>query len=62
MSLVQQVACGEMAHWAKDPELMQGMFYAFIFQYALRFGICGEDVVADLVEAIENYRWVEFEA
>jgi len=43
-----------MGHWAKDPTLVQGMFYAFIFQDALRFGICGEDVVADLAEAIEN--------
>jgi len=51
-----------MAHWAKDPTLVQGMFYAFIFQDALRFGNCGEDVVADLAEAIENYRWAEFEA
>ena len=38
------------------------MFYAFILQDALRFGICGEDVVADLAEAIKNYRWAEFEA
>ena len=52
----------EMAHWAKDPTLVQGMFYAFIFQDALRFGIYGEDVIADLAEAIKNYRWVEFEA
>jgi len=51
-----------MAHWAKDPTLVQGMFYAFIFQDALHFEICGEDVVADLAEAIEHYRWAEFEA
>ena len=38
------------------------MFYAFIFQDALRFGICGEGVVANLAEAVENYRWAEFEA
>ena len=46
----------EMAHWVKDPTLVQGMFCAFIFQDALCLGICGEDVVADLAE-IENYRW-----
>jgi len=52
----------EMARWAKDPTLVQGMFYAIVFQDALRFGICGEDVMADLVEAIENCRWAEFKA
>jgi len=51
-----------MAHWAKDPTLVQGMFYAFIFQDALRFGICGEGIVANLAEAVENYRWAEFES
>jgi len=38
------------------------MFYAFVFQDVLRFGICGEDVMAKLVEAIENRKWAEFEA
>jgi len=38
------------------------MFYAFIFQGALHFGLCGEDIVVHLAEAIENYRWTEFEA
>jgi len=51
-----------MARWAKDPTLVQGMFYAFVFQDVLRFGICGEAVLADLVEAIENRRWAEFKA
>ena len=52
----------EMAHWTKDPTLVQGMFYVFIFQNALRFGICGEYVMVDLAEAITNYRWAEIEA
>jgi len=38
------------------------MFYAFIFQDALHFGITNEDVMVDLQEAIENCRWAEFEA
>jgi len=46
----------------KDTTFVHGMFYAFIFQDALRFRISGEDVMVDLVEAIENYRWCEFEA
>ena len=45
-----------MARWAKDPTLVQGMFYAFVFQDALHFEICGEDVKADLAKAIENCR------
>ena len=51
-----------MAHWAKDPTLVQGMFYAFVFQDVLRFEICCEDVRANLVEAIEDCKWAEFEA
>ena len=42
----------DMAHWAKNLTLVQGMLYAFIFQDVLRFGICGEDIMSDLVEAI----------
>jgi len=38
------------------------MFYAFILQDALRFGISDEDIMIDLTEAIENYSWGEFEA
>jgi len=38
------------------------MFYAFIFQDVLRFGISGEDVMVNLTKAIKNYRWGEFEA
>jgi len=37
------------------------MFYVFIFQDALCFGISDEDVMVNLAEAIENYRWGEFE-
>ena len=51
-----------MAHWAKDLTLGRGMFSAFVFQDALRFGICGKDVIGDLAEAIENCRWAEFKA
>ena len=46
----------EMTRWAKDPTLVQGMFYAFVFQHALHFGIFGEDVMAGLAKAIENCR------
>jgi len=62
MSSVQQVAAEEMARWAKDPTLVYGMFYAFIFRDALRFRISSEDVMVDLEEAIENCRWAEFKA
>jgi len=51
-----------MARWAKDPTLVHSMFYAFIFQDTLRFGISGEDVMVDLTEVIKNCRWAEFEA
>jgi len=43
-----------MAHWARDPTLVQGMFYAFVFQDALHFGICDEDVMADLAERLKT--------
>ena len=48
-----------MACWAKNPTLVHGMFYAVIFQDALHFGISDEDIVVNLIEAIENYRWAE---
>jgi len=51
-----------MARWAKDPTLVQGMFYAFVLQDALHFGICGENVMADLLEVIENSRWAWLDA
>ena len=51
-----------MACWAKDPTLVQGMLYAFVFQDALHFKICGKDIMADLAEAIKNCTWAEFEA
>ena len=50
-----------MARWADDPTLVQGMFYAFVFQDALHFGLCSKDVMAELADAIENCRWAEFE-
>ena len=52
----------EVTHWAKEPTLVHEMFYAFILQDALRFGISGEDVMVNLAEAIENYKWGEFKA
>ena len=51
-----------MARWVKDPTLVKGMFYTFVFQDALRFRICGKDVRTDLMEVIENCKWAEFEA
>jgi len=38
------------------------MFYTFVFQDALYFGLCGKDVMAVLADAIENCRWAELEA
>jgi len=52
----------EVTRWAKDLTLVHGMFYASIFQDALHFVISGEDVMVNLAEAIENYRWGEFKA
>ena len=60
MPLVQQVTCG------RDGSLGEGshthLRWLVCLQDALRFGIYGEDAMADLVETIENYRWVELEA
>jgi len=44
----------EVALWAKDPTLVHGMFYAFIYQDTLHFGITSEDVMVDLTEAISG--------
>jgi len=38
------------------------MFYAFVFQDSLCFGIIGKDGMVGLAEAIENCIWAEFEA
>jgi len=51
-----------MARGAKDPTVVQGMFYAFVFQDVLHFGICGEDVMTDLTKVIETCKWAKFEA
>jgi len=51
-----------MARWANNPELVLGMFYAFIFQDALRFELGSKEDMAILADAIEDYRWVELEA
>ena len=51
-----------MARSAKDPTPIQGMFYAFVFQDALHFGLCGKDVMAELADAIQNCRWAKLEA
>ena len=52
----------DMARWANNPELVLGMFYAFIFQDALRFELGSKEDMAILADAIEDYRWVELEA
>jgi len=62
MSSVQQVACKRDGLLGERIPHVHGMFYTFIFQDALHFGISGEDVIVDLAEVIENYRWLEFEA
>jgi len=51
-----------MARWAKGTTLVQAMFYAFIFQDVLRFGIYGKDVMANLAKVIENCKWEELDA
>jgi len=52
----------DVAHWANNPELVLGMFYAFIFQDALRFELGNEEDMANLADAVEDYRWAELEA
>jgi len=52
----------DMARWVNNPELVPGMFYAFIFQDALRFELGSEEDMANLADVVEDYRWAEFEA
>jgi len=52
----------DTAHWANNPELVSGMFYAFIFQDALRFGLGSEEDKANLADVAEDYHWAELEA
>uniref|UniRef100_A0A7C8ZH26 Uncharacterized protein n=2 Tax=Opuntia streptacantha TaxID=393608 RepID=A0A7C8ZH26_OPUST len=52
----------DMTHWADDPTLVQGMFYAFVFQDALHFGLCSKHVIPELADVIENCRWAALEA
>jgi len=51
----------EIAHWVKNPTFVYEMFYTFIFQDVLRFETSDKDIMVNLAEAIENYRWGEFE-
>jgi len=37
------------------------VFYVFVFQDALHFGLCSEDVMAELADTIENCRWAELD-
>ena len=46
-----------MARWVNNPELVPGMFYAFIFQDALRFELGSEEDMANLADLVEDYRW-----
>jgi len=51
-----------MARWGDNLELVPGMFYAFVFQDALHFKLCDENVMANFADAIEDCRWAELEA
>ena len=51
-----------MARWGDNPELVPGMFYAFVFQDVLHYGLCDEDVMASMAAANEDCRWAELEA
>ena len=51
-----------MARWGDNPELVPGMFYAFVFQDVLHYGLCDEDVITSMASAIEDYRWAELKA
>ena len=52
----------DTARWGNNPDIIPGMFYAFILQDAMRFELCSEEVTGRLVEAIEDCRWAELEA
>jgi len=52
----------DTARWGNNPDIIPGMFYAFICQDAMRFELCSEEVTGRLVEAIEDCRWAELEA
>jgi len=62
MPLIQEVVCRGGCPLGEGSHTRSWNLYAFIFQDAFRFRINGEDVMVDLAEAIENYRWREFEA
>jgi len=51
-----------MARWGDNPELVPGMFYTFIFQDVLHYGLCDEDVMASMAAIIEDCQWAELEA
>ena len=42
--------------------LVSGMSYAFVFQDAIHFGLCDENVMTNLADAIEDCTWSELEA
>uniref|UniRef100_A0A7C9DJN1 Uncharacterized protein n=1 Tax=Opuntia streptacantha TaxID=393608 RepID=A0A7C9DJN1_OPUST len=52
----------DTARWGNNPDIILGMFYAFILQDAMRFELCLGEVTGRLVEAIEDCRWAELEA
>lgn len=39
----------------KGSNVVHGMFYAFVFQDVVHFGIIGEDIVIDFAKAIESH-------
>jgi len=45
----------DMARWTNNPELVPGMFYAFIFQDAVRFELSSEEDMANPADAVEDY-------
>ena len=49
----------DTARWGNNPDIIPGMFYAFIPQDAMHFELCSEEVTGRLVGAIEDYRWAE---
>jgi len=51
-----------IARWGDNPEPVPGMFYTFVFQGVLHYGLCDEYVMASVTVTIEDCRWAEFEA
>jgi len=59
---VQQAIRRRYGSLADNLVLVSGMSYAFVFQDALHFGLCDENVMTNLADAIEDCTWSELEA